>query len=563
VNTFLIDYTRITTLSHGFSQLFTDYTSQEEARNDLLAGFFHYDDRREADYYNLLGKLAGRQFKRDTLRDLLLRQNREFGVDERHLELLDKLRSPRCMLVVTGQQPGLFSGPLYTIYKALSAIVVCEQQKEMFPEYDFLPLFWIESDDHDFEESAQACVPGHLELNRIVLDPRQRLPGQMVSRTVLSEEAAEAVKKLAESLQDSDCKEEIIGRLNEFYKPGATLESGFARTMAWLMKDYPLFFLAPGDRAFKELGRDMFLKELSTCPQSSYHVVTQSSLLEQRGYSTQAKPRAVNLFYINDHNQRQKIEQDDHDWFVLSPGRRRLSRSQILELCGDHPERFSPNVVLRPVVQDYVLPVFAYIAGPGEISYLAQYRKVYEHFGLNMPFIMPRGSFTLVEPAIGRVMDKVLRTSARPGFSRKQMYETAFSDMKSLRRRALAGSSDHDYDELFETARKDMGLKMEELLPSLLKLDPTLEQSLYGTMKQVEKNLDGLLQKVNRANRRKHDELLRQIDKTALHLFPEDSPQERVFCSLYYINKYGPGLLDDLAGVLRAQSTGSHIVLEL
>ena len=563
MNTFLIDYQQIQSPAKGFSKLFIDYASEGEARQELTSNFFHYDYRHEADYYKLLGSLSSKSFAREALCNLLLRQNREYGVAEEHLQLLEKIRSPRCMTIVTGQQPGLFTGPLYTIYKALSAVVIAERQKAMFPDYDFLPIFWIESDDHDFEESACTSLFKGSTRQEIILEPWNRLPGQMVSRSPIGPSIRQCLDTLVESLHESDYREDIITKLNEFYSEETTLDGGFARTMAWLFKDYPLFFLSPGDPAFKKLSGEVFLRELSTCPEASHTVIAQSSRLEEKGYSTQAKPRTVNLFYINDHNQRQKIEQVDRDFFALSPGKQRYSRHQILEMCGDHPERFSPNVILRAIVQDHVLPVFAYIGGPGEISYLAQYRRTYEHFGLKMPFIIPRGSFTLIEPVVSRIMDKVMQKSGRPSLSRKHMYQTAFHDMAALQKNAIKGGDDHDYDALFDRTAEALARELLALRPSLVQLDPTLEQSLMGTSKQAEKALDTLRQKTQRANRRKHDELLGQIDKSAMHLFPGGVPQERVINIFYYLNKYGPGLIDELAMVLRAHSTESHIALEL
>ncbi len=563
MNTFLIDYQQIQSPAKGFSKLFIDYASEGEARQELISKFFHVDYRHEADYYRLLGSLSSKSFAREALYSILVRQNRQYGVEEKHLQLLDKIRSPRCMTIMTGQQPGLFTGPLYTIYKALSAIVIAERQKAMFPDYAFIPLFWIESDDHDFEESARTSVFRGNALQEIVLEPWNRLPGQMVSRTPVGPGIRQCIDTLAESLQESDFRNDIIERLNGFYREESTLEWGFARSMAWLFRDYPLFFLSPGDPEFKNLAGDVFQRELLTCPESSHTVIAQSSRLEEKGYSMQAKPRTVNLFYLNHHDQRQKIEQADRDFFVFSPGRQRYSKPQLLEMCGDHPEKFSPNVILRAIVQDHVLPVFAYIGGPGEISYLAQYRETYEHFGLKMPFIIPRGSFTLIEPVVSRIMDKVMQKSGRPSLSRKHMYQNAFHDMASLQKKAMTDSADHDYESLFDRTAEALRQELLSLEPSLVKLDATLEQSLQGTAKQIEKALEALRQKTQRANRRKHDELLGQIDKTSMHLFPGGVPQERVINIFYYLNKYGPELIDELAMVLRAHSTESHIALEL
>ncbi len=561
MNTFLLDYDQIE--QRGFPKLFGTYVGENPERASFTSSFFQHDFQKEADYYKLLGTLSAGKYNRQVIRQILERQNRNFGVNQRHLQQLDTLESPRTFFVVTGQQPGLFSGPLYTVYKALSAIMVAEQQNALFQDHHFIPLFWIESDDHDFEESAKTSLFRGTAVEEIVLEPWQRLPQQMVSRTPMGKGILDCLAQLEELLPDSEFKNEVTAKLQEFYTPEATLESGFAKTMAWLLSDFPILFLTPGDPAFKQLATETFSKELASAPRSSLEVITQSSLLEQYGFSAQAKPRAVNLFYVTSQGQRQKIEQSGDEWFELSPGRQRYSRHQLMEMCQDHPERFSPNVVLRPIVQDSVLPVFAYIGGPGEISYLAQYKRVYEQFGVTMPFIMPRASFTLVEPGLRRTMDKVMQKAGRPGFSRRQMYTTTFRDLEMLKKNAVDGSSEEQYDSLFDASKADVRSRLQELEPVLAKLDQTLVQSLQGTMRQVEKSLETLQAKTQRANRRKHDDVIGQVERISAELFPGGSPQERSVNICHYLARYGTGLLGELAGVMQAHATDSHMVVEL
>jgi bacillithiol synthase len=561
VHTHVLPYDKISGGNRAFSRLFLEYISHAENDDSIISRFFSGDYRKDEDTRKLLERLTKREYNRPALVSFLKKQNMGFGCNGTTLRRIDGLRSPNAVAIVTGQQVGLMTGSLYTIYKTLSAIVLSEQLKARFPAYNFVPIFWLEGEDHDYDEAASVSVLSENQLKNFRYDEKTYTLNKSVGRTRFSEDIQTFTSDFLSALPPSSYREVIGTILHEIYKPGETFETAFAKTMMRLFSDDGLILCSSNDPEFKQLAKPVFIRELETSPQSSQNVISQSAQLEEKGYEVQAKTRPVNL-YLYENDQRSRIEPAGKDAFTLHLGRARLTKSELLELAHGAPERFSPNVILRPIVQDSVLPTLAYIAGPGEIAYFAQYRQNYEFFNIPMPFIVPRASLTLIEPKNWRVFEKISELENRQ--STKETIAEFFASVQEFLKDAINAASTVEIDLEFSQTDRVIQAEIERLASRLGQIDPTLRQSLEKTASQISHQFDGLKGKSFRAEKQKHAELVQQIEKCEVNLFPAGVLQERAINIFYFLNKFDLSLIQRLKEVIKSQSAETgHLIVEL
>ncbi len=533
-----IDYRQLPAAAGGFSQIFFDYVYNfEEVRP-----FFPSNFRVNASYEQAITTVGARIFDRETLVRVLREQNSAFGSTTRTLEHIALLKKTTTFAVVTGQQVGLFGGPLYTIFKTITAIKLAERLKAKFPSYDFVPIFWLEGEDHDF-----------LEMNNIVLLDADNRPVKIeylhgdevpehnlgaIGELRFNGSLNATYEKLTSTLQQTDFTSQLLSVIKSAYAPGFTFNHGFAAWMNFLFADYGLVFLSSNHPELKRLLSPVFVKEISTFPKTSQLVIAQSAELEEH-YHAQVKPKSLNLFMFHKGGRYLIQPREGEKDFSLKGTRHFIQPNELLRIATETPELLSPNVILRPIAQDTLLPTVAYVAGPSEIAYHAQLKPVYEFFGIPQPVLYPRASASFVE-------ERLLRATEKYGLDMLQFME----DPEKVATRVAEQISSIKIDDLFANATAGMRTALNELRYGLKEIDPTLIAALENVQGKIDQNMSVLKEKAFAAQRRRNETAVRQIERAASGLLPNGALQEREMSIIHYMNKYGLDLVKRIAGEL-------------
>jgi bacillithiol biosynthesis cysteine-adding enzyme BshC len=524
-----IDYRQLPPAAGGYSDLFFDYVYAFDA----VRRYYAYDFRDTHVWEQALAAAAEAPRERSLLTTVLREQNSAWGASRRSMETLELLEQPNAVAVVTGQQVGLFGGPLYTVFKAITAVKLAERLSSRFPAFLFVPVFWVEGEDHDFPEMHHTSVlTADAALTRIEYLPAAGIPernpgpvGDMAFESTLEQ----AFHTLEGALQKTEFTGPLLAQLRTAYAPGATFTAAFARWMHLLFEDQGLVLLSAQDARLKGLLSPLFQREIAEFPRTSQLVIARSAELEEK-YHAQVKPRSVNLFLLHKGG-RYAIEPREND-FSLRGTRHFLSREELMRIAAEQPEILSPNVVLRPLAQDMLLPTVAYVAGPSEIAYHAQVLPLYERFGVTPPVLYPRASGSFVEERVQRTMEKYgLEVAA------------FFDDIEKLKAVVLEEIEEVKLERLFQDAGRSVGDALNELRFAIMEVDGTLEGPADAVRAKVEQNLAVLKEKAVAAQQRRHESAMRQIDRSVACLLPGGSLEERELSMLYYMNRYGPELV--------------------
>lgn len=508
----------------GQQNLFLDYLYEFEN----VARFYKKDFRNKDNYIPLFEELKKKQRPhRNKVAEIIQKQYKGLKPSRLTESNLEYLSSEKTIAIVTGQQLGLLGGPLYTIYKILTAIKLSIYLKSIYEDYNFIPVFWLEGDDHDFEEIRSVNLYSEdFSLKRISYS--EALPDESskisVGEMIINESIDKFFDEISGSLRESDFKSEIIDLFKKYYSEGESLKFSFKQMLFHFFDEYGLIIFDPQDKNIKELLKPVFINEIENFRRHSKISVAQSALLDEH-YHAQVKVKPVNLFY-SDENGRFSVEPDEND-FKLKNRRVKFTKDEILELINSTPEKFSPNVLLRPVCQDFILPTGFYVGGPAEISYFAQVIPLYPMFNVVQPIIYPRASATIAEKNIKNIIDK---------FSLS--YADLFLDEQLIINKTLSGLIDNSVDEVFSKLSDSISHAFEGIKQKLVLIEKNLEDPAEKTKENILGNIEKLKSKALKSMESRHEVSLKQINKAKSYFYPESGLQERKLNMIYFLNKY-------------------------
>ena len=529
-----LDYRQIPATAGGYSELFFDYLYEFDA----VRSFFPSNFRENDSYDRVMKGIDQRQPDRTTLAEVLREQNFLLGASPESLQNAALLARPTTYAVVTGQQVGLFGGPLYTVYKTITAITLARKLKQKFPGKDFVPVFWIEGEDHDFPEMNHTGV---LDQDNTFVN-LEYLPGGVmpernvgaVGDMVIDSAIASTSEKLELSLLKTEFTPLLMAKLRECYAPGTTMNNAFAAWMNYLFAGEGLVFLFPGHPRLKRLLSPLFLRELEEFPKSSQLVISRSAELEQR-YHAQIKAKSINLFMFHKGG-RYLIEPRETD-FSLKGTRAFFSKDELFRIARETPELLSPNVILRPLAQDTLLPTVSYVGGPSELAYFAQLQPVYDDLGVTQPVVYPRAGASVLQGSLLRAMEKY--GLELPDF---------LGNIDRVTAKVVEQISEIKLDVMFTNVSKNVHEALNEAKFGLNEIDPTLLGALENVASKIDVNIGVLREKAVAAQKRRNDTAVRQIERAGAGLLPGGLLQERQLNAVTFLNKFGPAFVSWLAG---------------
>lgn len=513
-----------------FSKLFNDYIHNF---NDLRE-YYEYDPF-ENDSISKRSESLSRSSSKEQLIKALMDFHESLDISEEQDEALQKFSHEDCRVVITGQQTGLYGGPLFTIYKTLTTILLA-QKMESVTGKPVVPVFWLADEDHDFDEIAWSGVAGIDDYHKIKLD--QEGTQKPVSEEIIGESISKFENEFWEQLPETDFSRDIRVQLTSFFESGKTFTAAFAQWISNLFSKHGVLIAGSQHKAIKDLSKDIIKLAVGKDDEIFEAIESQSKKISDK-YHQQVMNGDSNLFYLDDEYRRLKIHKEGENY---SAGSEKWNKKELLHKIESDPSKFSPNVFLRPVLQDHLFPTIGYVAGPGETAYYGQMKALYPVFGMEMPIIYPRISATILESGIERILEKLPFELWEYGQRIEDLESAYVEKAETIDVEGVFGKWSEGIKELTGEPR----VKINEI-------DPTLDGTVGKTESLFLNELNKLKGRVYRSIKEQEKIQINRIEKIKINLFPDGGLQERSVSPVYVMNKYGQNIWDQLLEELNSK----------
>ncbi len=500
-----------------FSKLIVDFLEKKLDLNKKFRSDFQYSDLEDINFVDV-----GQKTDRSLLKNVVLEQYGKIDLGQVVKGNIEALEGQKTFTITTAHQPNIFTGPLYFIYKIISAINLAEQLNKEFIDKHFVPVYWMGSEDHDFAEINHINTYGkRVEWN---IDAQHKSVGKLNSKSLNL-----AIDELEQILGNGTHARNIIAILRKCYLESTSLSQATRKFVHHLFSKYGLVIIDGDDKKLKAKFKKIVLSD--AFDNMSYDIVSKFNKVLGGMYHIQVSPREINSFYINE-NGRNRIVKSGEKYQVLNT-EISFSREEFENEVEQFPERFSPNVVLRPLYQEMTLPNVAYVGGGGELAYWLQLQDVFEYYDIPYPNLVLRSSVLWLD---GRYRQKF----SKLGISAKDL----FRSIDELVKYYVDKHSDENLD--MQQAEKLVGDAFDSIRRDVVNIDPTLESSLEAEKTRSLSSLKALEGKANKAIKRKHEEGIEQLKRLYNSLFPDNGLQERHDNFLQYYNQYGDMFIEML-----------------
>lgn len=472
---------------------------------------------------------------REQLVHTLRAYNRAIGNSERALAHIEALSDPRTQVVIGGQQAGLFGGQLLVLYKALTIIVEAKQASARLGR-TVVPIFWIAGEDHDLDEVNHTYV-----LTEALVAHKVKLGAEADKKTSVSkwsiapEAWEEALGQLDQALMNTEFKPVLMDRLRSICAESATLTDQFARIMAWLFAEYGLVLLDSDDPGLRRLESELFVQIVQRQEQLETALASAKSEIERVGYTAQADIRSGQAHLFVFHEGERLLLGREGDRFTDRKGTVSYTASELEELAAVTPELLSNNVVTRPLMQEYLFPVLSVVLGPSELAYWGLLRGAFEVFGMQMPPLVPRYAFTLLEGTVQKQMGKF-------GLS----VDDVIFHLSDKQEQWLSAQGALQLDALFEEAKAKFAELYDPVIETVSGINPGLRKLGETNRAKIVEQIAFLEAKSKDAFRTQHESSLRHWERIRMSVLPGGKPQERLYSGFQFWVKYGGGWLREL-----------------